>query len=229
MLRRLPDAVAAVAREYAEGRLTPVEPVDAATVLLLRDSPGGPEVFVMVRHTSMAFAGGMVAFPGGKVEPHDATSLPGPLPVGLADRLGAPHVQAAGVLAAVVRETIEETGVELAPADLGVWDAWTTPIFEPRRYRTWFFTAALPEGQRAEELSTESSEVAWVTAEDGLARVRSNTWAMLPPTLAAFVRLAGFGSVAEVMAVTRDASVTMVIPEFDGVDSLHVPDWVARS
>ena len=29
-----------------------------------------------------------------------------------------------------------------------------TPVFEPRRYRTWFFVAALPPGQRTRDVSS---------------------------------------------------------------------------
>ena len=45
---------------------------------------------------------------------------------------------------------------------LGVWDAWLTPVFEPKRYRTWFFVAVLPEGQRTRDVSSESSSVVWL-------------------------------------------------------------------
>ena len=31
---------------------------------------------------------------------------------------------------------------------LGAWAHWITPAFEPRRYDTRFFVAALPRGQR---------------------------------------------------------------------------------
>ena len=50
-------------------------------------------------------------------------------------------------------------GLVLRTDLLGVWDAWLTPVFEPKRYRTWFFVALLPEGQRTRDVSSESSEV----------------------------------------------------------------------
>ena len=46
---------------------------------------------------------------------------------------------------------------------------WLTPVFEPRRYRTWFFVALLPDGQRTRDVSPESSEVAWLPAADAVA------------------------------------------------------------
>ncbi len=55
------------------GRLVPgtTEPVDAATVLLLREGPSGMEVFLLERHLKSDFAGGAYAFPGGKVDRQD--------------------------------------------------------------------------------------------------------------------------------------------------------------
>ena len=43
----------------------------AATILLLRDRPGGLEVFMVVRHHAIDFAGGALVFPGGRVEEAD--------------------------------------------------------------------------------------------------------------------------------------------------------------
>ncbi len=43
-----------------------------------------------------------------------------------------------------------------------------TPVFEPKRYRTWFFVALLPEGQRTRDVSSESSEVTWLPAGDAV-------------------------------------------------------------
>jgi 8-oxo-dGTP pyrophosphatase MutT (NUDIX family) len=46
----------------------------ASTVVLLRDSPSGVEVFLVQRHSSLGFMGGMHVFPGGKVADCDARS-----------------------------------------------------------------------------------------------------------------------------------------------------------
>lgn len=215
----LPPALIATAKEYAAGTRSPVQPRDAATVLLLRDGADGVEVFVMVRHTSMAFAGGMVAFPGGGVSAEDV--LDGDA---WAARLGVTPVEAGAVVACAVRELEEETGAVVSLDEIGLWDAWTTPEFEPRRYRTWFFTAALPEGQEALELSTESSAVEWLTPVEALRRADAGEWMMLPPTYCSMLRLATFGSVAEVMEATRGASVEMFMPRLDG-ETLSMPAW----
>ncbi len=46
-------------------------PRPAATVVVLRDGPAGPEVFMVRRHEGTAFMGGAHVFPGGRVEDSD--------------------------------------------------------------------------------------------------------------------------------------------------------------
>ncbi|MEV0844134.1 NUDIX hydrolase [Actinocatenispora sera] len=119
----IPAGLAEHARRfYAEGR-TAVVPRRAATVVLLRDAPGGPEVFLVRRRTTMPFASGMYAFPGGSVDPRDGAEPAGapwvgPDPESWARMLGLPgEVRAAReVVAAAVREMFEETGVLFAGA-----------------------------------------------------------------------------------------------------------------
>ena len=66
---------------------------------------------------------------------------------------------------------LERRGLVLRSDLLGVWSGWLTPVFEPRRYRTWFFVAELPGGQRTRDVSTESDQVTWVGAEEAVALV----------------------------------------------------------
>src|SRR5215471_19729036 len=97
---RLPGRMADRARDVLEGKKAPVAPRDAATVMLLRPSPGGGqpvqpsgpdalagpealagpdalataglEVYIFRRQSSMAFAPGAFVFPGGSVDARDA-------------------------------------------------------------------------------------------------------------------------------------------------------------
>lgn len=111
----LPEAmVERYHRFHAEGG-TPATPRRAATVVLLRPGPAGPEAYVIRRAVSMVF-GGVYAFPGGGVDPADAAD---PLP-GWDTRLGLPGPEAAAVVRAAVREVFEEAGVLLAGLDPGV-------------------------------------------------------------------------------------------------------------
>lgn len=101
----------------APAGVAPAVPRSAATVALLRDGAGGPEVYLLRRVAGMAFAGGMTVFPGGSVDPADAlfdVGWIGRPPSAWADRLGADEAGARALVCAAVRETFEECGVLLA-------------------------------------------------------------------------------------------------------------------
>ena len=104
-------------------------PVDAASVLLLRDSGEGLQVLLMRRAQASQVLGGAYVFPGGKVdaEDHSAESLQhlSETPVRLRERLQesalAPD-RAAGLFMAALREAFEECGVLLADRPQGLAD-----------------------------------------------------------------------------------------------------------
>ena len=50
-------------------------PLDAATVVMLRDGPGGLQVLLMRRHQASNVLGGVYVFPGGKLDPEDQDPL----------------------------------------------------------------------------------------------------------------------------------------------------------
>ena len=97
---------------------TPAVPRHAATIALLREGLDGPEVYLMRRVSSMAFAAGLYVFPGGSVDPRDVDLTDehwaGPAPQYWADRFGTDEPLARALVAAAVRETFEESGVLLA-------------------------------------------------------------------------------------------------------------------
>jgi 8-oxo-dGTP pyrophosphatase MutT (NUDIX family) len=116
-LVQLPASFAEQAAAFADGSKTPAEPRDAATVVLLRRGSGGPELYLLRRQVSMAFAGGMCVFPGGGVDPRDfdhRVAWAGPSPAEWAERLGVDEAKARALVCAAVRETFEESGVMLA-------------------------------------------------------------------------------------------------------------------
>lgn len=89
---------------------------DASTVVLVRDSAQGIEVFLQRRVKQMAFAGGMTVFPGGGVDPRDGeahVSWVGPEKDWWATQFNATSEVAQKLVCAAVRETYEECGVLL--------------------------------------------------------------------------------------------------------------------
>jgi len=112
-----PPELRARALAMRDGDVTPVACRDAATIALLRDTADGPEVYLLRRVRAMAFAGGMHVFPGGSVDPADATahvSWAGPAPAEWASAFGCDEPLARALVCAAVRETFEESGVLLA-------------------------------------------------------------------------------------------------------------------
>lgn len=254
----LPHKLAELAKEYDDGSRTPVDPRDAATVVLMRASPEGPVVYLLRRQVSMEFAAGMFVFPGGSVDRRDfdsSVAWAGPTPSEWAVRLGTDEEMARALVCAAVRETFEESGVLLAgtspdnvvadttgedwEADraaleshetamsdfltrrglvlrtdlLGTWDGWLTPVFEPKRYRTWFFVAALPEGQRTRDVSSESSEVVWLPARVAADRADSGEVLMLPPTYLTCLEVLQHSDPDAVLAAAAERDVSMFTPE----------------
>ena len=184
----------------------------AATVMIVRDGDGGPEVYVQRRVASMAFAPSTMVFPGGAVDPVDHALDPGtPGVAELAEAMGATAQDAAPFAAAAVREVEEECGVRLEVAALRGRAHWVTPAFEPRRFDTWILAAGLPPGQEPRETSGESDHGAWVRARDLLERHAAGDVRMLPPTVVSLERLASFADAAAFLA--DRPQVARVLPE----------------
>jgi 8-oxo-dGTP pyrophosphatase MutT (NUDIX family) len=80
---------------------------------------------------------------------------------------------------------------------------WITPIGPPRRYDTWFFLCAMPEGQEATFDGTEAVHLEWVRPSEALERWRRGEYVMLPPTVAALQQLAQFTSASDVLEAYR--------------------------
>ncbi len=101
-------------------------PVDAASVLLLRDSDAGLQVLLMRRAQASQVLGGAYVFPGGKLDAEDHAGdalrhLSEPA-TRLRERLHEPDLEparAAGLFMAALREAFEECGVLAGQDSLG--------------------------------------------------------------------------------------------------------------
>ena len=97
-------------------------PRPASTVVVLRDSPRGPEVFMVRRHEGTAFMGGAHVFPGGRVDAADrAGDLTWCEGIEHAERqlAGMESADAVAYHVAAARELFEEAGVLLAADGTG--------------------------------------------------------------------------------------------------------------
>lgn len=85
----------------------PVAPRLSATVMVLRDTPDGMEVFMVVRHHKIEFASGAIVFPGGSLDASDRD----PRIRSVSDGADGLDDTALAVRVAAAREAFEECGV----------------------------------------------------------------------------------------------------------------------
>lgn len=170
------------------------------------------------RASTMAFAPDMVVFPGGRVDPADAGAEidPSALARTAAD-MGLARAKARPIIAAAIREVGEECGVRLDPAGLRPRARWITPEVEPRRYDTWFFAAAMPDGQEARGESSETVRDFWDDARSLLAAGERGTLRLMPPTIVMLEQLAEHASVGAFLA--EPGRLDVVQPHL-----VHTPD-----
>jgi 8-oxo-dGTP pyrophosphatase MutT (NUDIX family) len=108
------------------------------------------------------------------------------------------------------------------------WARWVTPAGEVRRYDTRFFVGALPPGAEAHDVTSESSEAAWVGVGDALEQAQRGERLMLPPTLATLASLVSHPTVASALAAASVRSLDPVRPNIrvadDGEVFADLPD-----
>ena len=171
----------------SEGLGRTLTPADAATLILVRQTPDGPAVLMGQRGSGAAFMPSKFVFPGGRVDLADRdAAFATPLDPGVADHLcrdtagPADPGLAPALAAAAIRELAEETGLHLSRAVGSRPDAprlahaaplsfifrAVTPPGPPRRFDARFLLAdaqALdgdPDDMSA--ASGELSHLAWV-------------------------------------------------------------------
>ncbi|MBO8195770.1 NUDIX hydrolase [Streptomyces oryzae] len=106
---------------------------------------------------------------------------------------------------------LDRRGLVLRADLLGAWARWITPEFEARRYDTYFFVAALPEGQRTRNASTEADRTVWVRAQDAAAGYDRGELLMMPPTIATLRQLTPYRTAAEALAAAGQRDLAPVL------------------
>ncbi len=77
---------------------------------------------------------------------------------------------------------------------------WVTPEFEHRRYDTRFFAALMPQGQVADDLTSEADHADWTDPAQLLRDAAAGRALMLPPTVVCVEEVARAGSAAGFVA-----------------------------
>lgn len=230
----------------------PDQPIPAATLVLFRERGDGPPELLMVeRAKAMAFAGGAMVFPGGRIDPGD--ELLAELDPGLPD---------AAARIAAVRETLEEAGVAvgitpvpspaaiaelraalhagepfgraLAQAGLALdlrglvpFARWLPAHRHMRIFDTLFFLARAPEGATATVDATENVRLAWTTAQALLDEADAGRATIIFPTRRNLERLATYGSFADAATDARARPIRAITPWTErrgDADHLCIPD-----
>lgn len=202
--RVVPTKLARLAAAWPAGA-APVRPRPSASVVLCQDADAGLETYLLHRHARMAFAASMAVFPGGGLD--------------AVDQLATDPRRACAI-----RETREETGVELVDDALVPWAHWITPEPHQIRYDTSFYLAALPAGQTATDTSSETADAGWIRPEEAVAAHRVGSLLLMPPTLSILLELVDLPSVTAAIELGRDRVIQTVLPRVVREGG----DWVFR-
>ncbi len=173
-----------------------VDLIPAATVIPLRDRPGGGFEVLMLRRNARGSFGGMWVFPGGRVDPED-------------DDPANPYDDLAAARRAAAREAVEEADLLVEPGEMVPYSHWTPPIVAinaNKRYATWFFVCRAPVGE-AGEVTVDGGEIhedEWVVPTEMLARRDAGEIQLAPPTIVTLHDLARHDDVAAVLADAGD-------------------------
>lgn len=160
--------------------MSEMKPVPAATVVLLREAPETQELeaLLLLRNSKLAFHGGHWVFPGGRIDQGDF------------DSDSSLEYQAAK--RAAVRETYEETGIQIDESELVHTAHWTTPPNLPRRFCTWFFVCTLRDLVPVNVDNAEILDHRWLTPSAALLAADTSKFVLPRPTLVTLQDIAPF-------------------------------------
>lgn len=164
---------------------------EAASVIVLREGPDGPEVLLVQRNPAQRFMGGAWVFPGGAVHDEDGD----PAETGR-------------------RELEEEAGLSLPDTSGFVpFSRWITPEEAKIRFDTYFFVAEAPAGADPRCDGEECVDLRWMRPADALAAYRAGQLSLVFPTIKHLEQLAEFRSVEQTLESARVREVEPVMPK----------------
>lgn len=181
--------------------MTEMEPVPAATVVLIRENSVQEhlEVLLVQRNSRLVFHGGHWVFPGGRLDPDDFAAHPEGL-------------EYPAALRAAVRETREEAGISIHEQQLIHTAHWTTPPKLPRRFSTWFFVCPLHDTVEVNIDNDEIRDYRWLTPEAAIAESAAENIVLPRPTLVTLQDLNGFSRLSSLLEAVTEGNIR-VFPE----------------
>ncbi|MEP3889146.1 MAG: NUDIX hydrolase [Hellea sp.] len=190
------------------GPTIPAPLIPAATVMLLRDNNGRLEVLMLRRNRQLKSFGGAWVFPGGRVDKTDAEG----------------QGEMARAKAAAIRETMEETGLDIAGVDMATLSCWIPPVEEKRRFSTWFFVVRAPDATVRIDQG-EIHDYRWVCPRDFLGQIPSPDIMIMPPTFVSLTTLTKFSNVADVISHIHGAQTDIFETRFMKLPNSFVTLW----
>jgi 8-oxo-dGTP pyrophosphatase MutT (NUDIX family) len=161
----------------------------AASVIVLRDAPDGPEVLLVQRNPNARFMGGAWVFPGGAVDSDESVEQ------------------------TALRELAEEAAVHVAdPAELTPFSRWITPAEVKIRFDTWFFVVRAPDGAEPTADGSECVDLRWIAPQAALDAGAEGQLELVFPTIKHLEQLAGFATVGDTIDAAREREVVPIQP-----------------
>ncbi|WP_317931911.1 NUDIX hydrolase [Halioxenophilus sp. WMMB6] len=190
-----------------DSEVVPARP--AATLILVRSAESQADelqLLMLQRSTDMRFASGTWVFPGGAIDPEDYDGAVEPLSP-------CDNPVHSAVIAAAIRETVEECGLDVRQRTLAYFAHWTTPELAPIRFATWYLIAEAPAGQLVKVDGFEIVDHRWLTAREALAEYRQHRFPLTPPTFITLCELEGFATLAELVQFTSQRPPPVCLPK----------------
>lgn len=231
------------------------EAIPAATLILMREAADGgmPEILMVERAKAMAFAGGAMVFPGGRVDAGDRVLAEAIVPEDAEWEIAA--------RIAAMRETVEEAGIAVGltpgpdaatvatlrrrlhageavgavlgdldlafdPAAMVPFARWLPKGVSHRVFDTRFYIAGVPDGAEARVDGSENVRLAWYRAQEVLDAADQGRLEIIFPTRRNLERLALFASLADATAQALAYPVRTITPWIemrDGKQHLCIP------
>lgn len=181
--------------------MTEQPPVPASTVVLARDNTAGSDIEVLLlrRNAKLVFHGGHWVFPGGRIDAEDFKAAGSELEFPAARQ-------------AAVRETREESGIEINPEQLIHIAHWTTPPRLARRFSTWFFVCLLREPVEVKVDNAEILDFRWMSPSEALGAAEQKQLVLPGPTHATLTDIASITSLQSLEAALSTGEIR-VFPE----------------